>query len=121
MMHGNTDNDLDVIIIDDPWTEFAGTKETQAQFSIDKNAVPSKYARWPVWAAATVLTLIVHSLVIGPFLLGSAARKHQKPMTEGGEASAQQSTAGEFVSHLILINDHGADASEEFNESPYVV
>lgn len=115
------DKELEVIVVEDPWTEFVGSSEESLLQRTASKPTIARFLKFPSWLAAALLTLIVHSLVIAPFLLGSPARKYQRPMSEGGAASAQESASGEFVSQLILINDLHISSAEEQIDSPYVV
>jgi len=115
------DKELEVVVIEDPWTEFVGSSEGLLLQRTASKPTIARFVKFPSWVAAALLTLLVHSLVVAPFLFGTPARKHQRPMSEGGAASAQESASGEFVSQLMLINGVHTESAEQQIDSPYVV
>ena len=99
--------DVELIIVDDPWAEFGSPLPDQAP---QRNArkTPRIVKRWSVWSVAGVLTLVIHLLVLTPLLLGSPGRKARPPLTEGAAASQHNANASEFVSSLIWVSDQSA-------------
>ncbi|MES1196857.1 MAG: TonB C-terminal domain-containing protein [Steroidobacter sp.] len=120
-MRNNNPQQVEVIIVDDPWAAYG--KPLPGEGPPPARSARSIYevqrSRWPVWSAAALFTTLVHSLLIGSLLLGTPARKYQRPMNDGGDASAQDATAGEFVSTLIFIDDHAVSSSQEQDDSAY--
>ena len=116
MAHSNL-TDIEVIVIDDPWTGSVLPERPAPQQ--ERHSTRSKLGRWPIWSAAALFTIALHTLLLGTLILGSAARKHQSPMTEG--ASAQNSDATEFISQLILIKEHSITTRDTPLDADYAV
>lgn len=65
---------------------------------------PKAPARWRILAVGALASLFLHALVLGPFMLGTAASNLREPDMQGIGASSIKSDA-EPVMTLIFIND----------------
>ncbi len=115
----------EVIIIDDPWANNGSPSSNIALFNVSTEIPPPSSwlsrSRWPVWSAAMIFTILLHTLIFGSLLLGSPGRKYKPPPSEGASTSTQNNAQGEFVSTLVLINDHSITSPEVSDDSTYVV
>ena len=113
-------SDVEVIVIHDPWAEF-GTPLPEHPIFPDVKPTHVLFKRLRVWSIAALLTVTLHSLLLGSLLLGTPSRKQQTPMTEGAATSVQNNNAAEFVSTLVSIQDHSITAAETQDDSAYSV
>ena len=97
--------DVEVVTADGQWAQFGPTLPDLQHTP----SVQSEYRRraWGIRLAATALTMALHVALVGSALLGSPGRPPQKkPLNEGASASSPSKRATEFVSVMLLLNDH---------------
>ena len=75
------------------------------------------WRRWGVRSACAALTVCLHLLLLSSMLLGTAARPHVPPQSDGAAASAKNAEAREFVSTMILLNSRSITDPETQEDS----
>jgi len=106
----------DVYVLDD--LQFAHTSPREQRAS--NVAVNQFHAKpWSMWSGALLLTIVVHSLLLGSLVLGSGTHRTRPPMKEGFSAVARNSDGSESVSVLLFFNDSSIASSDQDNESAY--
>jgi hypothetical protein len=78
--------------------------------SAQSTAAPSDehfhWHRFGRWSAGTLFSICLHGALFSTVLWGTAGRPPLRPLTEGASASQQNHQGTEYVSTLILLNDH---------------
>jgi len=111
--------EVEVINKDDVWSAFGNPlpDPDSSELAESKESSNKAELRWPIWSVGAFFTVTLHTLLLCALTLGSPARKYQKPMTERASTSAMDATQGEFVSQLILINDHAISTEDQADPS----
>jgi hypothetical protein len=85
--------------------------------STDSTAAPSniqfRWRRWGTYSAGALFSLCLHALLFGTIIFGTHGRPPLKPLTEGASASQQNEHATEFVSTLLLLDDHSITSPDQ--------
>jgi|SRR5882724_1308452 len=74
---------------------------------------------WGLWSGAMLVTIVLHSLLIGSLVLGSTVHRTRPPMKEGFAAVARNADSSERVSVLLFLNDNSISAPDQQNDSAY--
>ncbi len=106
----------DVYVLDD--LQFAHTSPREQRAS-DSGLNQFHAKPWSMWSGALLLTMVVHSLLLGSLVLGSGTHRTRPPMKEGFSAVARNSDGSESVSVLLFFNDSSISSSDQDNESAY--
>ena len=65
------------------------------------------------------MTVVVHSLLIGSFALGTGMNHARPPQTEGFQSTAHSADATEFVSTFLVLTDHTISTPDQDTDSAY--
>lgn len=110
--------DVEVLETESLWAKY-GTKLPDEP---PRSPAPSRYQwrRLGTYSLGVLFTLSLHLALLSSMLLGTAGKPPLKPLTEGALASSPNSDASEFVTTLILLNDHSITPSDQpADESAY--
>lgn len=116
-MKRSRNNDVEILNVEDLWSEFGSPLPSEI-LKTNPSAV-SQSPRWGARMVGVLLTVLLHSLLLTPLLLGTPSRKYQAPLTEGAAASAQNSEATAFVSTLLTFSDRSITDPEIQDDSAY--
>lgn len=79
------------------------------------------WRRWSARSVCAAATVALHGLLLSSMLLGTAGRPRVPPLSDGAAASAESTAASEFISTMIILNDHSITDPETQADSAYAV
>lgn len=113
-----THYDVEVLETEDLWAKYGAKLPDESP----KASTPSRYPwrRVGTYCLGVLFTVSLHVALLSSMLLGTAGKPPLKPLTEGAPASSPNNDASEFVTTLILLNDHSITPSDQpADESAY--
>jgi TonB C terminal len=98
--------DVEVVSINDLWTKFGTPLPDMLDAQLPQPALTYRWRHWGTRIAAVLLTLVMHVALISSALVGTTGRPLIKPLNEGVSADGKKENTAEFVSVMLLLNDH---------------
>lgn len=95
----------DVVVLGNSWLEApTPVMRSDSAHRIINWRLSDRVRRWSASGCAAIATLIMHSLLLAPFMIGTGHRKQSSPHVEGSIVSAH--IGEESGSTLVFLNDY---------------
>jgi|GEM_PF-3513062 len=104
--------DVEVVTAEDLWAQFGSPLPDPAP-AASPSHINYSGRRWGSKVVAILFTAGLHAVLVGTAMMGTAGRPPLKPINEEAAASIQRQDAVEFVSTLILLNDHSITLTDQ--------